>query len=227
MSSCLVTLLSGVATVDAIAQSAPTYLSSSTQQPSLETTSSFRNLLRRIFPDDERDDPTTISRGDFCLLAPARPGEETTVWHQRPIFIWQGTLGKLEVVDETTGDVLWQYEPAPEETFISYGGERLKPGRTYIWKVYDSAASENPVAFPPFTILPAINRLLIANGLSVAQARAIAAENERTDPSELARANYFAFREFPVDALQALFSVENPSLDLVEGRAEIVDSMCD
>ena len=243
VSSCLVVWVGNITTanaaVDVIAQttSVPQSISSpiaspiaspiSSQKPTLDTSSAFRNLLRRIFPDDERDDPTTISRSDLCLLAPARTGEETTIWHQRPIFIWQGTIGKLEVVDEATGDLLWQYEPTPEETFVSYGGDRLTPGDTYLWRVYDSAASENPIAFPPFTILPAINRLLIANGLSVAQERAIAEANEQENPPELARANYFAFRELPVDALQSLFTVEDPSLDLVEGRAAVVESMCD
>lgn len=204
----------------------PTY-SAIAQSNNIESTVSFRNLLRRIFPDDERDDPTTISRGDFCLLAPARPGEETTIWHQKPVFIWQGTIGKLEVVDDITGERLWQYEPAPDETFVSYEGEQLKAGSTYVWKVYSDSTSETAITFPPFTILPAINRLLIANGLSVARDRAIAADNPEENPPELANANYFAFRDLPVDALQSLFTVENPSADLVEGRAEIVESMCE
>lgn len=219
--------LSGSIHTSAIAQTPPSAQPIPTQQHLLDTSSAFRNLLRRIFPDDERDDPTTISRGDFCLLAPARPGEETTIWHQKPIFIWQGTIGKLEVVDEATGDTVWQYEPTPAETFVSYGGETLRTGGTYLWKVYDSAESDSAMAFPPFTVLPAINRLLIANGLSVAQQRAIAAENPQENPPELARANYFAFRELPVDALQSLFSVEDPSADLIEGRTEVVDAMCD
>ena len=186
------------------------------------TTSRFRGLLRRIFPEDESEDPPTTSRGDLCLLAPTRLGPATAIWHQRPVFIWQGTIGKIEVQDTVTEAVLWRYQPTAEETHVRYGGEPLQSGRTYQWQIYTTADSESAIVFPSFRLLPAANRALLDNGLSIAEQDALAVNGGR----ELARAQYFVDRQLPLDALQEIFLVDEPEAEFIEARQELIDSMC-
>ena len=186
------------------------------------TTSRFRGLLRRIFPDDESEDPPTTSRGDLCLLAPTRLGPATAIWHQRPVFIWQGNIGRLEIQDTVTDEVLWRYQPTTEETYVRYGGEPLQSGRTYQWQIYITAESESAIVFPSFRLLSAANRTLLNNGLSIADQDAPAVNGGR----ELARAQYFVDRQLPLDALHEIFLVDEPEAEFIEARQELIDSMC-
>ncbi|MBE9059755.1 hypothetical protein [cf. Phormidesmis sp. LEGE 11477] len=209
-------LTEGTDTESAIAQ---------TTLPTVQTEPSFRQLLKRIFRDDEWEDPPTISRGELCLLAPARPGEETRIWHQSPVFVWRGELAKMAVVDSVSNAVMWEYEPTPEQTSVRYAGEPLQAGRSYVWQVYDEVESDAPTVFPPFEVMSDIQRWLIGNGLAIAESRV-----ERPG-AEIARMEYFAQRGLPTDALQSLFLLD-PAIDIddtdtVEAQQETVDRLCE
>jgi len=182
---------------------------------------SFRQFLKRIFRDDEWEDPPTISRGELCLLTPARPGQETVVWHQNPVFVWRGAIAKMEVVDSTTNAAIWEHEPMPEQVSVAYAGETLQPGRSYLWRVYDSAESTSPIVFPPFTVMSSARRRLIANGLSVAESRV------EKESAAIARTEYLAQRGLPADALQSLFLIESTDEELIEARQETVERLCE
>lgn len=183
---------------------------------------SLRQLIRRIFRDDQRDDPPTISRGELCLLSPASPGQETKLWHSEPVFVWRGPIGKMVVLDAATDQIMWTYEPAAEETRVRYQGEPLRSGRPYYWQVFETNESISPTVFLPFQILPLASRLLIANGLAIAENRA----SSTGGSDEIARAQYFAFRGLPTDALQSLFLIESPTDELIEARQEAVEILC-
>lgn len=196
--------------------------SAQTQEP-ISSTRSFRQILRRLFPDDERKDPPTTSRGELCLLSPALPDREVAIWHRQPVFVWQGTIGKMSLVDAQTNATLWTYEPAEGETSVRYEGVPLRANRSYRWQVFQTNTSDSPVLFPSFQVLPEVNRLLIANGLSVAESYA-----ENTDSwRRLARADYFVSRRLPTDAIQSLFLVENPGDEFIAARQEAVDTLCE
>lgn len=189
------------------------------------TSFSFRGFFKRIFRDDEWEDPPTISRGDLCLLTPARPGEETVVWHQNPVFVWQtetGAVARMEVVDSVTNAVIWEYEPFPEQMSVTYTGETLQAGRSYFWRVYENNNLTAPTVFPPFTIMSAVHRQLIANGIAVAESKV-----EGEVQSAIARTEYLALRGLPGDALQSLFLIESIDETLVAARQETVDRLCD
>ena len=184
--------------------------------------SSLRGFFERIFRDDEWEDPPTISRGELCLLTPARPGQETMIWHQNPVFVWHGEIAKMEVVDSVTDTVMWQYAPTTEQISVTYSGETLQAGRLYLWRVYDDIGSMSPTVFPPFTIMFDIRRRLIANGLAVAESKV---EGEAS--AAIARTEYFALRGLPVDALQSLFLIESTSEELMEAQRETVRRLCE
>jgi hypothetical protein len=186
------------------------------------TSASLRGFFERIFRDDEWEDPPTISRGELCLLTPARPGQETTIWHQNPVFVWRGEIARMEVIDSVTDSVVWHYEPTTEQTSVAYSGETLRAGRLYLWRVYDNIESTSPTIFPPFTIMSDIRRQLIANGLAVAESKV-----EDKESAAIARTEYFALRGLPIDALQSLFLIESTNEELIEAQQETVNRLCE
>jgi hypothetical protein len=55
---------------------------------------------------------------------------------------------------------------------------------------------------------------------------ALAAENADAETSALARANFFAEQELASDALQELFAVAEPSPEMQQRQAEVVEMFC-
>ncbi len=194
----------------------------STAQTIQRDSLSFRQFFKRIFRDDEWEDPPTISRGELCLLAPARPGQETAIWHQNPVFVWRGEIARMEVADSVSQAIVWEYEPTSGQTSAQYEGEPLQAGRSYFWQVYGDINSTSPAVFPPFEVMSSIRHRLIANGLAVAESKVEGPEN-----SAIARTEYFALRDLPADALQSLFLIESTNEELVEARQETVDRLCE
>ena len=190
------------------------------------------SFLERLFPRDEEQDPPTISRGDVCLIAPARPGEDISIWHQQPVFVWSGDIGGLTLtaIDpaasvsaiETETEVLWRHTPQRADLLsedhaiyrVVYDGPSLRPGRRYRLKIYDIAETTTPITMPYFETLPFIQNWLIGNGLAANTTDAIS------------RADYFARRGLPVDGIQAMFSAENPSPALIDFQAQLVQTIC-
>ncbi|MBE9079879.1 hypothetical protein IQ241_21720 [Romeria aff. gracilis LEGE 07310] len=181
-------------------------------------------ILDRIFRDDEERDKPTISRGDLrdlCLIAPAWPEQVNTIWHQQPVFVWQGAVGKIAVRDVASETDIWTYEPTAGETHARYDGAPLQPGRRYRWDIYSSANADSPITFPSFETLPRASHQLIGNGLTVAEQG-----GEAMEEIAIARANYFANRSLYIDAIQALFVVETPTPALIAGQEQLVDTIC-
>lgn len=187
-----------------------------------ETDSSFRQLLRRIFRDDEWQDSPTISSGELCLLAPAMAEQETLVWHEGPIFVWQGEIAKMAVVDSVNNAVMWEYEPPSQQKFIRYDGEPLQLGRLYHWQAYNDVSLTTPIAFASFEVMSRAQQQLVANGLAIAESKVAG-----ITATKLARVEYFALRGLPMDALQSLFLVDSTDIDIVEARQETVDRLCE
>ncbi len=178
-------------------------------------------ILDRIFRDDEERDKPTISRGDLCLIAPARPGEVNPIWHQQPVFVWQGAVSKIAVRDVATEADIWTYEPTLGETHVRYDGAPLQSGRRYRWEIYSSASTDSPLTFPSFETMPRASHQLIGNGLTVAEQT-----GETMEEFATARADYFANRSLFQDSIQALFAVEAPTPELAEAQEQLLEKLC-
>ncbi|MFK8186205.1 MAG: hypothetical protein AB8B99_22750 [Phormidesmis sp.] len=183
---------------------------------------SLGRSLRRILRDDEQRDPPTTSRDDICLITPVNLAERETIWHHQPVFAWQGTVGKIEVIEIDTNASLWQHIPENEETTIAYSGEPLQSGKRYQWQVYGVADLESPLLFQPFSLVSRPTQWLIANGLAVAASQ--------TDGSAqniaVAHVNYFTNRALYADAIQVLFSADPDAPEILAGQTEIIKSLC-
>lgn len=146
------------------------------------------------------------------------------VWSRNPAFVWTGlrTIALRqpaqapfweETVEETTPDGLHR---------VSYSGEPLAPGS------YEVVFSHPLLAtgiFTPFEVMDDDAYAQIAAELEALEA-SLAAENADVETSALARANFFAEQELASDALQALFAVDEPSPEIQQRQAEMIEMFC-
>lgn len=192
-----------------------------------QPTSQLHNIFRRIFDQDE-DDPPLISRGDICLIAPATPGAGTpAIWHDQPVMVFKpGSIERLALREEATNVVFWDYSPTVTTSHVIYDGAPLQSDQVYRLDVYLDADAPSPAIFPDFHLLSEDTRSLISQGL------AIGTTPDDTDalPADwdaIQRAEYFVEQGLRLDAIQALFAVENPSAELVNTQRRIIASACD
>jgi hypothetical protein len=203
----------------------------------------FSNLLVQLTQRRNTPQPRT-SRGELCLVAPGllESEERFEIWSDRPLFLWQGEASRLVVRDAETLETMWDYpisqndisEIAPREHRVIYGGTRLEPQRLYEWRLVD-ASELNPSVSPLQSGSPQEEQFFAFRIMSETD------QNQVTDASKglselLAsrseliahqRAEYLVEQGLWSDALQTLYSVENPSLPFRQGLQELVISFCD
>ncbi|MEM9217640.1 MAG: hypothetical protein AAGD25_25280 [Cyanobacteria bacterium P01_F01_bin.150] len=196
--------------------------------------SQLTGILDRIF-DQDGDDPPLISRGNgFCVLAPALDnGETSEIWSDRPVLVWEaGSVGKLGLRQANSNSDFWSYVPTNEQTYVTYDGVSLQPGETYEVAIYLDDFAAEPTALPEFQVM--------GQGESGKEGRdrqsITAGLNTLTEPKPegvshiewfaIQRANYFASNNLPLDAIQSLFNVTTPSVDLVTTQQAILKTAC-
>lgn len=184
------------------------------------------NTIWSRLSNDEKDPPKG-SRGDMCAIAPTTPNAGTPIiWHDQPVFVWQaGTVAKVSLQDKLTEEVLWEYVPSAGETHVVYDGESLEPGQTYTLALH-KIASLGPTLTPDFQVMHPIFRSLVDNGLENSFNL-----NEFTVSDEewmaIHQADYFSKRDLPFDAIQSLFSVSDPSPELLAIQELMIKETCD
>lgn len=147
-------------------------------------------------------------RGGFCSIAPATLGQTpTTIWHDLPMFVWDGSVSKVEVRPHNSDKVLWSIELEATVSFVQYDGAPLQPGQTY-----DVIITTTGQTILSFQVMDAQARDQIAAELRELEARA---QEQGADAESIAftRAQYFAKLGLRSDALQEAFSVIEPGED--------------
>lgn len=182
-----------------------------------------------VFWQKKPRQPRTI-RGIVCPIAPGLINT-LNVWHDRPLFIWQGQGSQLRVRDYTQRDkVLWE-RPITDQSPVRYDGQAtLQPGQLYQWQVIviDPATPNRPVnqrTWETFRILPAEQRQAIATALRTLEQR-LQQQQASVEDIALSKAGFFADRELWSDALQVIYEVSNPSAPFVQQRSAYVASLC-
>ena len=184
----------------------------------------------------ERPKPAGGSRSGnapLCLISPHKLVEKETVenaaetpieiWSDRPLFIWQNGLNnQMVVVYSADGEKeIWSQEAASGKNTVMYDGDPLQPGESYQWNLSQSNGqfSSDPVEIKiPFKIMETDKREAIRLDLQQIDSR-LAGESIDVIASE--KANYFIEKELFSDALQIMFSVDNPSEELEKTINEI------
>jgi len=157
-----------------------------------------------IPPTDPREG--AVSRGP-CTIAPLDLKTNTEVWSDRPMFLWRGPIGKIEVRQQGRNDVLWRQPIEPGAGGIQYAGEPLQPGRTYDWVLFD--LQNNAITSIAFKVMDARDREQVNTQLQSLE-RELKAKGATAQESAARRAQYFAQRQLWSDAWREAFSVDNP-----------------
>jgi hypothetical protein len=146
------------------------------------------------------------SRGP-CTIAPLDLKTNTEVWSDRPLFAWQGPVGKIEVRRQGSNDFLWR-ETIPQGVGrIQYAGEALQAGQTYNWVLFD--LQNNVTSTIAFKVMDSQEREQVNTQLQGLE-RELKAKGATAEESAARRAQYFAQRQLWSDVWREAFSVDNP-----------------
>ncbi len=167
-------------------------------------------------------------KGDLCLLVPAATTQPEAMWHDRPLFVWQGleqTIGLRQSGSET---VFWRRslsQPGTVVNQIQYTGVALQPGKTYELLLFSDPMATHLVRSQPFTIMPAGDRAPLTTAL-----QALTTKLKQAGASEEAiaqqRAQYFSEHERNLDVLQEAYAVKQPSVTLKQLTTEVATQIC-
>jgi hypothetical protein len=105
------------------------------------------------------------------------------------LFVWQGVVGQIEVRKPATKETLWRQTVSAATRRVIYGGERLQPGQTYHWVIFDQANRSMPEF--PFQVMESEKRDRIKTRLQILD---VELKEKRATAEEIAlrRAQYFA-----------------------------------
>ena len=173
------------------------------------------------------------SRGNKpCAIAPQPITTSTVVWSDRPMFVWRGVTGRIEVRPTGSQKVLWnktRIEGQSEQGQSSalYAGEALQPGQSYEWLLFDPFALEEtpPIQVVTFRVMDAKQRDRIKTQLQNLEAE-LKAKKASAEEIAVHRAQYFAQKNLWLDVLQEAYSVKNPSPALVGIIQDLPTKLC-
>ncbi|HEY9602374.1 MAG TPA: hypothetical protein V6C85_12235 [Allocoleopsis sp.] len=181
-------------------------------------TRSWTAIFRGFFNQQDNQPPgnpgTGGTRGGICAIAPLAVASNTTVWSDRPLFIWRGLTAVEQVQVRLPGSnkPLWSRDVSPRTRRIPYGGtEPLQPGRTYQWVIL--GLNKNPIGELSFKVMDAPERDRIKTDLKKLDEE-LKAKRATPEDAALQRANFFAQRKLWSDALQEAYIVQTPSEEL-------------
>jgi hypothetical protein len=169
------------------------------------------------------------SRGSgLCLI---NPGQGEMIWTMEPWLILQGNLQSTALFVADDEEPFWSAPIAHTADFVAklpYDGDPLQPGTTYeqqaeVFRLDFSVVSSRRFSFQ---IMPeGEERDQIDADLAQLEAE-LAQTKGDAEAIAQAKAEFFFERNLSADALQALFSVDEPSAELVETRQAIVETIC-
>lgn len=183
-----------------------------------------------------REQRNMASRGNLCPITGLLE-KQNIIWSDRPLFLWQGT-GIIEVkvyapFDPNTDEkVLWSHKVKAEDKTnlfngTPYTGEQLQSGKSYDWELtyLDEQGRQETTNKLTFQVMESPQRDLIASELDTLQTQ-LKSEGATTEEIALQRASYFAERDLWSDALHEIYSVPNPSAELMNNYNNILTSVC-
>jgi hypothetical protein len=163
------------------------------------------------------------SKGDICLVAPATldSGQPMQVWGDKPLFVWQGLVERLEVTD-AQGQVAWKSEERLERQSVVYAGTPLESEQVYELTVYEG---DTPTMFQRFQRVSVPEQTRIATELVQLQ-QELEQRGYGAQELALARTNYFAEQGLWVDAFVELEAHRQGSKVLEQYQIDAQKSFC-
>ncbi len=197
-------------------------LSQTRQKSVLET-------LQNIFRPKRRLGGT---RGSICLLTPGlRPegmplSETPFIWNDRPLFVWQKTVARVEVRLAKTNAVVWQQALPPQSQRLLYRGTPLQPGQTY--QVVAFGRNRTPLNVgedAQFTLVDAQQRDKVIQALAATEASS-KQQNRSLEEPAIAKAVELANRSLLSDAYQLLDALPTRSPKLSAFLTRLPTQVC-
>ncbi len=207
-------------------QESQTTNTQSNQKPkkSISILAAILRLLKK--PENRR-----ITRGnDLCFISPGKLGQEL-MWSDRPWLIWQGENSQSTVNlysssanfnYEQDEQMIWSQVITANSVSIAYNGKPLQPGFRYDWEFVTNGETYRS----SFVMMTEEERQAIAEDLTAIENRTLAEGKDR-EGIAIAKADYLAQKQLWSDVLQQLYSVENPSPDLVSKTEDIEQYLCE
>lgn len=200
--------------------------STQTEETPQKSTSILQAILSLLKSPENR----LITRGEeVCPISPGNLGEQL-IWSDRPLFIWQGKIPQSEInlYSSTTNynyeqddRLIWHETVSPNTQTIAYAGEQLKPGFTYDWEFISNGKTYRPT----FILMEQPQREAIATELTALENK-LQASGATSEEIAIALADYFIQQQLWSDALQQLYSIENPSAFFTDKITDIEQYLC-
>lgn len=186
----------------------------------------------------ERQKQKLGSRG-VCLVSPGILEKETnTIWHNQPLFVWQGNSSKVEIRLYTADNPrkpIWRQQVTQNSSElilqqIAYTGKPLELGKIYDWEIFD--ANDKSQEIRSFQIMDieqynSINEELTNLEKQLKQQQLTEAEIKLTEAEiTVKKANYFAEKGLFSDAITELSSLDNLSPEIEQEIQDSLNQFC-
>jgi hypothetical protein len=167
--------------------------------------------------------------GSICLVTPGL-GETRGVWSDRPLFLWDREISRVEVRLVNTDTSVWNQTVPSSSRSIVYQGQPLQPGQTYVVLLFDPTDSlfikdKDYASHPKFTLMAESERSSIAQGLAATENQ-FKSQGSSDETIALEKAELFTEKKLWSDALQTIYSVQNSSLELQTFVQTIITDTC-
>ncbi|HCF28675.1 MAG TPA: hypothetical protein DEV81_16060, partial [Cyanobacteria bacterium UBA11049] len=135
--------------------------------------------------------PLAARTGGICPIAPGLV-ETYTVWHERPLFLWQNPGNnedvQLIVRDYDNQSVVWEQKVKTADEKILYNNQQpLESGKLYQWKLLGNTSSTNWITFQ---VMPDSDRAQIQAHLQTLEQK-LRATRASHEEIALTKADYF------------------------------------
>ena len=147
------------------------------------------------------------------------------IWSNKPLFLWRITgakAKKIDIFEKGKRDVFESLEIKEGETRVIYNGKPFQPGKSYTWQLSAQIPRGPSIkdSGSDFQVMEAEKRRSLTDHLTKLEAT-LKQQGASVEKIALEKANYFAQQEMWSDALQQLYSVPNPSPQLIETMKNI------
>lgn len=165
------------------------------------------------------------SRGEVCAILPQalinlsneQKGTEE-IWTDKPVFFWRGLgVTQIDIFERGKDEVFATLKVKEGLTKIKYNGKPLQPGQSYAWQITAEKVRGLPIkdTGSNFTLMDSQKRASITDEVTKLEAT-LKNKGDSVEKIALGKADYFAKKEMWTDVLEQLYSVKNPSPQLVD-----------
>jgi hypothetical protein len=164
-------------------------------------------------------------KGEICAILPQALVDSSTrqkgteeIWTDKPVFFWRGVgVKQIDIFERGKDEVFATLKVKEGLTKIKYNGKPLQPGQSYAWQITAEKVRGLPIkdSGSNFKVMESKKRASITDDLTKLEAR-LKKKGNNVEKISLEKANYFAKKEMWTDVLEQLYSVKNPSPQLMD-----------